>query len=163
MELKFNEGMRLDVLREVLIAPLWNWNHDYQVFHRAFWWVLIAPLWNWNKGIYYILAASVSSNRTFMELKCQKWQEKHCYTDGSNRTFMELKSVMPLSDTPQARVLIAPLWNWNYTGEVWVPSLPRVLIAPLWNWNSSDNLIRTGGTCSNRTFMELKFIIVDVP
>ena len=34
---------------------------------------------------------------------------------------------------------------------------PPVLIAPLWNWNPGDGFLRLKLTCSNRTFMELKW------
>ena len=46
------------------------------------WLVLIVPLWNWNIEVEPFAEVGASFNRTFMELKCQKWQEEYCYTDG---------------------------------------------------------------------------------
>ena len=42
----------------------------------------------------------------------------------------------------------------RFTADDWKP----VLIAPLWNWNFTGTKTElTVGTCSNRTFMELKW------
>ena len=54
------------------------------------------------------------------------------------------------------RVLIAPLWNWNYYYPNDDEFGEAVLIAPLWNWNKSPPKPSSSNVCSNRTFMELK-------
>ena len=124
----------------VLIVPLWNWNYIKRVmpWNRHF--VLIVPLWNWNDIQRFQKRLRISSNRTFMELKCGhvkrikicfpvlivplwNWNEYGPTTlrphyHGSNRTFMELKSLCTLSSLVRHWVLIVPLWNWN-SGKYW--------------------------------------------
>ena len=97
--------------------------------------VLIVPLWNWN-GILIVSLLSLisSSNRTFMELKFLFMLFVTSAKLRSNRTFMELK------------------WEERHiTFE-----LMRVLIVPLWNWNYIIIFLLSSLLCSNRTFMELK-------
>ncbi len=57
-------------------------------------------------------------------------------------------------------VLIAPLWNWNEDDQAPLSGPTVVLIAPLWNWNLDAASARSWHQCSNRTFMELKFVKV---
>ena len=60
----------------------------------------------------YFGSKAISSNRTFMELKCSKlWYIE--YPEGSNRTFMELKLRNGARTSFWNSVLIVPLWNWN--------------------------------------------------
>ena len=60
MELKFNAEDIIKAVKQVLIAPLWNWNEG-------------APV--------KVGAATVRSNRTFMELKfkCYRYMKKETY------------------------------------------------------------------------------------
>ena len=55
-------------------------------------------------------------------------------------------------------VLIVPLWNWNDRLPACFVVAYLVLIVPLWNWNSIVAKTIFTLECSNRTFMELKFI-----
>ena len=79
--------------------------------------------------------ASLSFNRTFMELKVvlklvvgiavavfqshlygiesQLYQLYSTEPDCFNRTFMELKEILVISATFASTVSIAPLWNWK--------------------------------------------------
>ena len=97
--------------------------------------VLIAPLWNWNGSLHKSCNKSPCSNRTFMELKFIKVHLKKITFVRSNRTFMELKFLIRGRNSLRTLVLIAPLWNWNLPGGFYSRK----------------------GTCSNRTFMELKW------
>ena len=100
--------------------------------------VLIVPLWNWNIVITLIpFLLTLSSNRTFMELK-----------------FIELLAAHTL-----LVVLIVPLWNWNPRPYISPLILQFVLIVPLWNWNKvKEAEIAQYAASSNRTFMELKYL-----
>ena len=122
--------------------------------------VLIVPLWNWNR-IYAKFASfePLCSNRTFMELKLVLFALSHSAFKGSNRTFMELKYCRRTYSPLLVLVLIVPLWNWNSLACSSTPHPPPVLIVPLWNWNKAayTNWCRII-KCSNRTFMELKFL-----
>ena len=69
MELKLISNRNADTPKQVLIAPLWNWNNLGRPFRVHPHSVLIAPLWNWNTLTGAPSGAAVSSNRTFMELK----------------------------------------------------------------------------------------------
>ena len=101
--------------------------------------VLIVPLWNWNK------------NKSLM----QNWGK------GSNRTFMELKLRLLQSVQKRYGVLIVPLWNWNTNQVMLCVHKDWVLIVPLWNWNSASTHERAlSGSSSNRTFMELKHLLI---
>ena len=55
-------------------------------------------------------------------------------------------------------VLIVPLWNWNLSKTNWSQAISIVLIVPLWNWNLDAASVRFWYECSNRTFMELKWV-----
>ena len=79
----------------------------------------------------------------------------------SNCTFMELKWKCFSPNKPRYTVLIVPLWNWN-NDDVIRNIQYGVLIVPLWNWNDGGELgVSEQSRCSNCTFMELKFIILD--
>ena len=55
------------------------------------------------------------------------------------------------------KVLIVPLWNWNWWRDVGFTPPPLVLIVPLWNWNRRNQGAEVHQrNSSNRTFMELK-------
>ena len=82
-----------------------------------------------------LMPGDTGFNRTFMELKLQKFLEISQSHDCFNRTFMELKCV---SESVKAE------------------SKP-VLIVPLWNWNSRKQLVKAISRRFNRTFMELKW------
>ena len=97
--------------------------------------VLIVPLWNWNKWTTSWSSRMSSSNRTFMELKYNRWCQ----------------------NCKEEIVLIVPLWNWNSFRENLGSSPAIVLIVPLWNWNPTRETISSNVCCSNRTFMELKW------
>ena len=57
-------------------------------------------------------------------------------------------------------VLIVPLWNWNLNSHTFSIKINLVLIVPLWNWNIwAVNMWRCD-KCFNRTFMELKLLMV---
>ena len=102
--------------------------------------VLIAPLWNWNQDDVQEHHPWLCSNRTFMELKLREQR---------------------ISVLTMILVLIAPLWNWNSSFPSVRMSPWGVLIAPLWNWNATWRARRrNGSSCSNRTFMELKFTLI---
>ena len=123
--------------------------------------------------------ACSSSNCTFMELKLWKIYNRLGWTASSNCTFMELKCAIDLLNCVCHKVLIVPLWNWNFCayrscccppGVLIVPLWnwnrdtrlhPRdekhVLIVPLWNWNAEPRAILSTLRGSNCTFMELKF------
>ena len=58
-----------------------------------------------------LTASTVSSNRTFMELKFYIWNAIMNDIKGSNRTFMELKFVEDGKVAANINVLIVPLWN----------------------------------------------------
>ena len=60
--------------------------------------VLIVPLWNWNIEDVYPAFSSLSSNRTFMELKFYYILMVFETCKSSNRTFMELKWSETTSD-----------------------------------------------------------------
>ena len=99
--------------------------------------VLIVPLWNWNNWAAWERALpKICSNRTFMELKWETEERLRLKCARSNRTFMELKCTICGWFVGNHRVLIVPLWNWNH------------------NWLRYN----IAADCSNRTFMELKFI-----
>ena len=53
----------------------------------------------------------ISSNRTFMELKCRGTIKHQIRINGSNRTFMELKLFQVIKPPMVLPVLIVPLWN----------------------------------------------------
>ena len=80
--------------------------------------VLIVPLWNWNKGgARSGRALGRGSNRTFMELKYERYTTALQELNSSNRTFMELKYAMKSYRKEGGNVLIVPLWNWNWEQE----------------------------------------------
>ena len=55
------------------------------------------------------------------------------------------------------RLLIGPLWNWNYIPCVCTVPLNSLLIGPLWNWNRDrTTAIRKAIKAFNRTIVELK-------
>ena len=143
--------------------------------------VLIVPLWNWNEGSHRNYSAPFRFNRTFMELKYKRKRFLKMSTGCFNRTFMELKFTTPSPLSAKEKVLIVPLWNWNYhqifacyliSGfnrtfmelkyhwSISVPKITAVLIVPLWNWNFVDQLTPDTSILSfNRTFMELKYYL----
>ena len=179
MELKLLAGMAEAAYSYVLIVPLWNWNWISRSRRNQCLSVLIVPLWNWNKLGYLVTHPSVKcSNRTFMELKyltskqiatgqivliVPLWNWNYHYrtqvgrTQCSNRTFMELKCACIDDSLFRCSVLIVPLWNWN--GDDFKVNMQHfsVLIVPLWNWNFIIKLGLSPASCSNRTFMELKY------
>ena len=131
MELK-SVYLQVFLLRHlVLIAPLWNWNMNEPIINWSLSIVLIAPLWNC--------------------VNCSLWRWS------SNRTFMELKFRWYWSIPLLRYVLIAPLWNWNVRWRSLHSLRHSVLIAPLWNWNRIVRVREEISSCSNRTFMELKW------
>ena len=157
MELKSSYHFSYVSCCYVLIAPLWNWNIQGTEGIQGDIRVLIAPLWNWNRSICNGDRFNICSNRTFMELKCTQRKRIETQYRSSNRTFMELKSPHKAIVLWSIMVLIAPLWNWNYSRvgqdyenftssnrtfmelkygkkETTYHGRP-VLIAPLWNWN----------------------------
>ena len=143
--------------------------------------LLIAPLWNWNSKRDRRSRTGVRPfNRTFMELKPTPLRRNFSRKGPFNRTFMELKLDKITRMDNLTRLLIAPLWNWNYLSSAFsqkssmtfnrtfmelkhlILSVARrkakhLLIAPLWNWNAMNRsgLHRLWATF-NRTFMELK-------
>ena len=119
--------------------------------------VLLVPLWNWNDYCPESVLLLASFTRTFMELKLLT-----CYNTilpflkfysylygietsirnggfhllkGFTRTFMELKLPFPATSQDWRKVLLVPLWNWNFT------ALPSTILTIY---------------CFTRTFMELK-------
>ena len=122
---------------KVLIVPLWNWNTGVLMFRGRCRFVLIVPLWNWNKSKIYNIFFNQRSNRTFMELKLP--------TPSFARMYLA--------------VLIVPLWNWNVRFRRSMRKTLNVLIVPLWNWNEEKGILDKRHSCSNRTFMELKWLI----
>ena len=135
MELKSPYCRFLITSEGVLIVPLWNWNSSTSLAAEDYCTVLIVPLWNWNWVLPVPFIISRSSNRTFMELKSSRRHQDSASQDSSNRTFMELKSGTKRSKRIRSEVLIVPLWNWN---------LDATKVTSLLS-------------CSNRTFMELKW------
>ena len=142
---------------QLLIAPLWNWNHrsGSRWFSRRK--LLIAPLWNWNRVADGYLSQGGAFNRTFMELK------RVCRTAAVRKPALLIaplwnwNSSRVLTHSHSGYLLIAPLWNWNTLTPLAFRRLARLLIAPLWNWNfSSEFSIEKSSTSFNRTFMELK-------
>ena len=77
----------------------------------------------------------------------------------SNRTFMELKYAFAKFDFLITVTPIAPLWNWNYDARTHKAYTRTTPIAPLWNWNKVLPCFTIFSYNSNRTFMELKYII----
>ena len=136
-----------------------------------------------SKYQHFVRSAKMSSNRTFMELKSHSLLlPLGPSPTSSNRTFMELKWNNKQAGSRAMVVLIVPLWNWNCSRgrckccplcssnrtfmelkclprQAIPTSAQRVLIVPLWNWNSRPPTASSRRTCSNRTFMELKFVI----
>ena len=98
--------------------------------------VLIVPLWNWNFLSMLTFKSMGCSNRTFMELKCNR--EGHSC----------LSTV----------VLIVPLWNWNHYNAIvlWLPNSSNRTFMELKSHEGAQSCCVIF-TCSNRTFMELKF------
>ena len=91
---------------------------------------------------------------------------------------MELKYMKDIEKSLGIKVLIVPLWNWNYDSEESQNKGARfnctfmelkydsmkpgaafyiVLIVPLWNWNWRTSDGRHANACFNCTFMELKW------
>ena len=122
----------------VQIVPLWNWNTARRLLNEMCYWVQIVPLWNWNDATAY-------------------------------------------ADDNRWRVQIVPLWNWNnddiirniqygvfklylYGIEMKYKEIQLandvVQIVPLWNWNSIFFICPSFNSCSNCTFMELKYNIL---
>ena len=66
-----------------------------------------------------------------------------------------------LSSRLPSKVLIVPLWNWNLFRGLLKRYAVYVLIVPLWNWNLAVIELWANERCSNRTFMELKYEIVE--
>ena len=64
------------------------------------------------------------------------------------------------SGATASRVLIVPLWNWNFYRWLTCKQKALVLIVPLWNWNLSVYDDKARFPCFNRTFMELKCHLV---
>ena len=159
---KYNKEAR-EYLSIVLIAPLWNWNMVYELKCREGRGVLIAPLWNWNSRQVGRTHSADSSNRTFMELK---------FGHRLRATWAKTVLIAPLWNWNQcgqimyvsfSLVLIAPLWNWNIWLLSWKSTLATVLIAPLWNWNMLYVICYLNKfKCSNRTFMELKYLVTEL-
>ena len=56
---------------------------------------------------------SISINRTSVELKLDSFYEILLCLLGINRTSVELKQAGTVQ-TEEGKVLIAPVWNWNY-------------------------------------------------
>ena len=54
---------------------------------------------------------TISSNRTFMELKFGSFIQSKMHLISSNRTFMELKWANHEQKMDEQLVLIVPLWN----------------------------------------------------
>ena len=139
MELKFWSRWLYYLCRNVLIAPLWNWNRYCQrpSYHPPY--VLIAPLWNWN----FLSRTSKADGISVLIAPLWNWNGRRRNTRGA-----------------LLAVLIAPLWNWNVLIFSFFSCRPPVLIAPLWNWNTRHwGLSVSGWTRSNRTFMELKYLL----
>ena len=120
--------------------------------------VLIAPLWNWNYNLILPLKFAYCSNCTFMELKLETLSFATICFFCSNCTFMELKQFRNKNILKRRYVLIAPLWNWNACKTLHTRRIITVLIAPLWNWNLVKNWAQQILYGSNCTFMELKLV-----
>ena len=58
----------------------------------------------------------------------------------------------------KSSVQIVPLWNWNNFLFNKEGAKYLVQIVPLWNWNTPGTRKEMQPTCSNCTFMELKYI-----
>ena len=122
----------------VWIAPLWNWNHSV---HKP----LICSAAEFESHLYGIETTMPSSSCTF-----HSPFESHLY--GIETIFAGLFK-------REARVWIAPLWNWNHARTRETRARNGVWIAPLWNWNHRSVIIQhTPFSCLNRTSMELKRI-----
>ena len=78
MELKSWAKLVGELLDDVLIVPLWNWNRKAMI-KEYLQYVLIVPLWNWNSKYKTNVERKAGFNRTFMELKCNNPE-----TGGSN-------------------------------------------------------------------------------
>ena len=118
--------------------------------------VLIVPLWNWNKLYDYQEEGVRSSNCTFMELKLWSLILRLLNFLSSNCTFMELKSLSSNRERVKRKVLIVPLWNWNWKTLAFSVSLlgSNCTFMEL----KFSKVLGKGQfrTCSNCTFMELK-------
>ena len=70
MELKRFVGDIPELLLQVLIVPLWNWNIEavsknvcgavgiHQPQNNEYCVVLIVPLWNWNESVTFLIVSS---------------------------------------------------------------------------------------------------------
>ena len=144
--------------REVPIVPYWNWNLTMFSCSCSGFFVPIVPYWNWNgipcfRGLFHT---------------------------GSNRTLLELKSGTTNNIAANPIVPIVPYWNWNkarqseirqtgafqsYLTGIEIKDIRIgggngiVPIVPYWNLNILWYVQRPHTGCSNRTLLELKYIV----
>ena len=98
----------------VLIVPLWNWNYKWKFHDIVKTIVLIVPLWNWNNCTPIPAPSIICINCTVVELKQHPYQTGLQTMCRINCTVVELKQIRLHTRKPMGRVLIVPLWNWNY-------------------------------------------------
>ena len=107
-----------------------------------------------NNGYSFYYASSY--NCTFMELKFVNLLFIEFWHDTYNCTFMELKSIIDFIVIPIYILIIAPLWNWNFSAVE--------IAAYVDSYNCTFMELKLGLICEvekvlrsyNCTFMELK-------
>ena len=122
------------------IAPIWNWNSDYDKALLELPSLPIAPIWNWNDAPTGTCKSAGATNRTNLELKRISLKEFDTLTEATNRTNLELK----------------PLNFYRRTARLGLP------IAPIWNWNFQRIIVQRAVGSTNRTNLELKLCRIDI-
>ena len=125
--------------------------------------VLIVPLWNWNSTEWEVeQLATVSSNCTFMELKCYHLAQAYGVAVRSNCTFMELKLILCINMHFKPACSNCTFMELKYKKKREKAQKISVLIVPLWNWNRKRLFRFCFHFSSNCTFMELKYVCFSV-
>ena len=136
LELKQCRAAPIHIGVELLIEPVWNWNHHHRRRHfyksqafnrtslelkRAFLrcvylsrrCLLIEPVWNWNIFSKSGQIDAWTFNRTSLELKRVLLCLSRVLWAPFNRTSLELKPDHIFRGLFNAGLLIEPVWNWN--------------------------------------------------